>query len=74
MFMKSKPDYTQEELLKKVSKKYYSVINIFMKHNADRLSEHQEKDYIIWLEEGKSPPFIRNYRLLLDQKNNAIIK
>ena len=46
-FMKSKPNYTQEVLLKKVLKKYHSVIDVFMKRNNDMLSEHRKEDHII---------------------------
>ena len=64
--MKGKPEYTRKELLKKVPKEYHSIIDIFMKRNADMLPEHKDKDHIIQLEEGKSPPFVWNYRLLSD--------
>ena len=74
MFMKSKPNYTQEKLLKKVPKEYHSVINVFMKRNADMLLEHQDKDHSIQLEEGKNPAFVQNYKPLSDQENNAMIK
>ena len=74
MFMKGKPNYTWEELLKKVSKEYHSVIDVFMKCDTDTLSEHQEEDHIIQLEKGKNPSFVQNYRPLLDQENNAMIK
>ena len=72
--MKGKLEYTHKEFLEKVPKKYHSVINIFMKCNADMLSEHQDKDHSIQLEEGKNLLFIQNYRPLSDQENNAIIK
>ena len=73
-FMKSKPDYTQEKLLEKVPKEYHSMINVFIKHNADTLTEHQKENYTIQLEEDKSPPFVRNYKPLLNQENVAMIK
>ena len=38
------------------------------------LSEHQEEDYTIQLEECKNLSFVQNYRPLLDQENNAMIK
>ena len=74
MFMKGKPDYTREKLLEKIPKRYHSIIDIFMKRNTDTFSEHWEEDHTIWLEEGKSPPFVKNYRPLLDQENNIMIK
>ena len=73
-FMKEKSEYTWEELLKKVSKEYHSVIDIFMKYDTDMLPEHWEKDHTIQLEKGKSPPFVQNYRPLSDQENDAMIK
>ena len=45
--MKGKPEYTWEELLKKVPKEYCSVIDVFMKRDADMLSKHQDKDHSI---------------------------
>ena len=38
--MKNKPEHTQEKLLKKVLKEYYSIIDVFMKHDADMLLKH----------------------------------
>ena len=73
-FIKGKPEYTWEELLKKVPKKYHSIIDVFMKHDADVLPEHKDKNHSIQLEEGKNPPFVQKYRLLSDQENNAMIK
>ena len=72
--MKEKPEYIRKKLLKKVPKKYHSVINVFMKRDTDMLLEHQEEDHTIQLEEDKSPPFVQNYRPLSDQENNAMIK
>ena len=73
-FMKDKPNKTQEELLEKVPKDYHSIIDIFMKCNADILPEHWEKNHIIQLEIGKKPLFIWNYKPLLDQENEAMIQ
>ena len=72
--MKGKPEYTREELLKKMPKKYHSIINVFMKHNTDMFLEHQDEDHSIQLEEGKNSPFVQNYRPLSDQENEAMIK
>ena len=49
-FMKGKPDYTQEELFKKVPKEYHSMINIFMKRGTDMLLEYQDKNHSIQLD------------------------
>ena len=73
-FMKGKPEYTCEKLLEKVPKEYHSVIDIFMKCDADMLPEHQNKGHSIQLEKSKNPSFIQNYRPFLDQKNNVMIK
>ena len=37
------------------------------------LPEHREEDHSIQLEEGKTPPFVRNYKPLSNQENNAIL-
>ena len=73
-FMKGKQEYTWEELLEKVPKEYHSMIDVFMKRDADILPKHQDEDHSIQLEEGKIPPFVQNYKPLSDQENNAMIK
>lgn len=73
-FIKGKPEYTCEKLLKKVSKKYHSISNAFIKRDADMLLEHRSKDHSIQLEEGKNLPFIRSYKPLSDQENSTMIK
>lgn len=73
-FIKGKPKYTREELLKKMLKKYHSLIDVFIKRDADMLPEHCSKDHSIQLEESKNPPFVRNYKPLSDQENDAMIK
>ena len=55
-------------------KEYYSMINVFMKCNADMLPEQQDKDHSIQLEESKNPLFVQNYRPLSDQENEVMIK
>ena len=65
-FMKGKLEYTRKKLLKKILKEYHSVIDIFMKCNANMLPEYQEENHTIQLEEGKNPPFVWNYRPLSD--------
>ena len=72
--MKGKLEYTCKELLEKMPKEYHSIIDIFIKRKTDVLPEHCEEDCIIQLEEGKNPPFVQNYRSLLDQENDVIIK
>ena len=46
-FMKGKLEYTQETLLEKVPKEYHSVIDVFMKREANMLPEHQEENHTI---------------------------
>ena len=73
--MSAKPDYTREDLLKRVPPEYHSIIEVFMKFNADVVAEHQEKwDHEIHLEKGKKAPFVRNYKPLSDQKTAAMKK
>ena len=74
-FMSAKPEYSREDLLKRVPLKYHSIIEVFMKSNADIVAEHREKwDHKIHLEEGKKAPFVRNYKPFLDQKTVAMKK
>ena len=56
--MKDKLEYTQEKLLKKVPKEYHSIIDVFMKHDADMLPEQQDKNHSIQLEESKNSLFV----------------
>ena len=42
-FMKDKPKYIKEDLLKRVPSKYHSIIDVFMKSNADIVAEHRAK-------------------------------
>ena len=74
-FMKDKPESTREDLLKQVPSEYHSIIEIFMKSNANIVAEHQEKwDHEIYLEDGKKTLFVRNYKPLLEQETSAIKK
>ena len=66
-FMSAKPEYTKEALLKRVLPEYHSIIDIFMKSNANIMAEHQEKwDHKIHPEEGKKVSYVRNYKPLTD--------
>ena len=74
-FMKNKPKYSKEDLLKRVSSEYHSIIEVFMKSNADIVAEHRaEWDHEIHLEKGKKAPFVRNYKPLSDQETAAMEK
>ena len=74
-FMKAKPEYTKEDLLKRVLSEYHSIIEVFMKSNADIVAQHQDKwDHKIHLEKGKKAPFIWNYKPLSDQETEAMKK
>ena len=42
-FMKTKPEYTKEDLLKQIPSEYHSIIKVFMKSNANIVAEHQAK-------------------------------
>ena len=73
--MKTKPEYTREDLLKQVSLKYHSIIEIFMKSNANIVVEHWAKwDHEIHLKKGKKAHFVDNYKPLSDQKTAAMKK
>ena len=74
-FISAKPEYNRKTLLKQVPFEYHLITKIFMKLNADIVTEHREKwDHEIHLEEGKKTPFVRNYKPLLDQKTAAMKK
>ena len=73
-FMKGKPEYTREELLKRVPAAYHSVIDVFMKHKADELPEHRKEDHQIILEAGKEAPYVRNYKPMSEQELEAVKK
>ena len=73
--MKTKPEYTREDLPKWVLLEYHSIIEVFIKFNADIVAEQQDQwDHKIHLEEGKKALFVRNYRPLSDQKTAAMKK
>ena len=74
-FMKTKPKYTREDLLKQVPLEYHAIIKVFMKFNANIVAKHRAKwDYEIHLAEGQKTLFIRNYKLLSDQKTSTMKK
>ena len=57
-FIKGKLSYIWEKLLKKVSKKYYSEIEVFIKQNTDILLNHRPKNHEIELLKGKQALFV----------------
>ena len=74
-FMKDKPEYTKEDLLKRVPSEYHSIIDVFMKANADIVAKHRaDWDHEIHLEEGQKALFVRNYKPLSDQETAAMKK
>ena len=58
--------------MKKVSAKYYSKIEVFVKQEADQIRPHGPKDYEIRLLEGTIAPFARNYRPMSIQELEAV--
>ena len=74
-FMKDKPEYTKQDLLKRVSFEYHLIIDVFIKLNADIVAEHRaDWDHEIHLEKSQKAPFVRNYKPLSDQKTAAMKK
>ena len=73
-FMDGKPSYTLEELEEKVPKEYHGEIEVFMKREADKLPPHRQIDHEIHLEEGRSPPLVRNYKPMSTQELEAVKK
>ena len=73
--MKSKPEYTKEDLLKQVLLDYYSISNVFMKSNNNIVAKHRAKgDFKTHLEKSQKASFVRNYKPLLDQELEAMKK
>ena len=73
--MSAKPEYNRKNLFKQVPPEYHSIIEVFMKSNADIVAEHRKKwDHKIHLEKVKKAPFVCNYKPLSDQKTTAMKK
>ena len=53
MFIKKKSSYIQEKLLKKISKKYYLEIKVFIKQNANILLNYRFMNHKIKLLKDK---------------------
>jgi hypothetical protein len=62
--MKSKPEYTEQQLKERVSKKYHEKIDVFVRKNANKLAEHRKKDHEITLKLESKISYVRNYRLM----------
>ena len=74
-FINTKSEYTKGDLLKRVLLEYQSIIDVFMKSNANIMAEHQAKwNHEIHLEKSKKASVIRNYKPLFDQKIAAMKK
>ena len=73
-FMKDKSIYIWKKIMMKVSKKYYSKIEIFIKQKTDYLLFHYLKDLEIWLMKEIMLSFIWNYKSMIVEKLNAVKK
>ena len=73
-FMKRKPSYIQEKLLKKTSKEYHLEIKSFMKQDANILPNYRSKNYKIKLLKGKQAFFVQNSKFLSKQEIEAMRK
>ena len=60
--------------MKKIPKEYHSEINVFLRQDADILPDHRDGDHKNELLKDKQVFFIRNYKLLLEQKTDAMKK
>ncbi len=63
-FMKSKLEYTKQQLKERVSKTYHEKINVFVRKNANKLVEHRKKDHEIILKLESEISYVRNYRFM----------
>ena len=73
-FMQGKPEYTEEELLKKLPKVYHGMVDLFMKSKADELAPHRKEDHEINLIPGSTPPHAKNYRPMSEKELAAVKK
>ena len=74
-FLSAKPEYTKEDLLKRIPPEYHLIIDAFMKSNANIVAKHREKwDHKIHLEESKKASYVCNYKPLMDQEIAAMKK
>ena len=55
-------------------KEYYLEIGVFIKQDANILSNHRLKDHEIKLLKGKQAFFVQNYKLLSEQETETIKK
>ena len=53
-------------------KEYHSEMEVFMKQNADISPNYRSENHKIELLEDKQVLFVQNYKLLLEQKTDAI--
>ena len=73
-FIERKPNYTREELIKKVPKECHSKIDVLFKQDANILLDHRDENHEIELLESKQAFFVRNYKPLLEQETDAMKK
>jgi hypothetical protein len=66
--------YILKKLKKRVPRKYYSMINIFIKEEANQLPPYCPEDHDIQLINGAKPPFSQNYRPTNIQEYEVILK
>jgi hypothetical protein len=71
-FLKTKPDYTIEQLKGRVPKEYHEEIEVFVRKNADKLADHRKKDHEINLKPGSEVSYVRNYRPMSEPELDAI--
>ena len=71
-FMKKKPEYSSDELKKRIPEAYHSEIEVFMRGKADELAPHRKEDHQINLIPGAEPPFIRNYKPMSEKELEAV--
>lgn len=72
--MKDKVEYTLKELNKQISEIYYNDIKIFLKIKTIKLISHRKENHEISLMLEIELSFIKNYRLMFEQKLIAIRK
>ncbi len=71
-FMKRKSNYTIEELKKRIFEAYFNEIEIFRKEITNELVSHRKENHQINLISGSELSFVKNYRLMFEQKLKVV--
>ncbi len=71
-FLKTKSEYIVDQLKDKIFKKYHEKIEIFVRKNANKLTEHRKENHEINLKSKSETFYVRNYRFMSKSKLETI--